>query len=187
MQETQVQSLSREDPLEQGMATHSSILAWRIPWTEEPGRLYSMGSQRVRHIWPTNTHTHTHTHTLQSEVQRGIIIIVLFWNVLYFCSLLLYDFHPISKTSVKEENYFGWLGCLFLFSTLTSRYFRFTYNKECEINNTLQNPWASPIEFTKYSHPPTYIHTHTQENNFKFHSTYTLWIQSPIPFPSERP
>ena len=45
--ETQVQSLGREDPLEKEMATHSSILAWRIPWTEEPGRLQSMGSQRV--------------------------------------------------------------------------------------------------------------------------------------------
>ena len=40
-----VQSLGREDPLEEGMATHSSILAWRVPWTEEPGRLQSMGSQ----------------------------------------------------------------------------------------------------------------------------------------------
>ena len=49
MQETQVQSLGQEDPLEKGMATHSSILVWRIPWTEEPGRLQSMGSQSVRH------------------------------------------------------------------------------------------------------------------------------------------
>ena len=47
MQETWVQSLGREDPLEKEMATHSSTLAWRIPWTEEPGRLESMGSQRV--------------------------------------------------------------------------------------------------------------------------------------------
>ena len=45
----QVQSLGWEDPLEEGMATHSSILAWRIPWTEEPGGLQSMGSQRVGH------------------------------------------------------------------------------------------------------------------------------------------
>ena len=45
----QVQSLGQEDPLEEGMATHSSILAWKTPWTEEPGRLQSMGSQRVRH------------------------------------------------------------------------------------------------------------------------------------------
>ena len=55
--ETQVWSLGGVDPLEKGMATHSSILAWRIPWTEELGRLQSMGSQRVRHDWATETHT----------------------------------------------------------------------------------------------------------------------------------
>ena len=49
MQETWVLSLGQEDPLEEGMATHSSILAWRIPWTEETGRLQSMGSHRVGH------------------------------------------------------------------------------------------------------------------------------------------
>ena len=49
VQEMQVLSLGREDPLEEGMATHSSIIAWRIPWTEEPGRLQSMGSQGVGH------------------------------------------------------------------------------------------------------------------------------------------
>ena len=49
MQETLVQSLGQGDPLEKGLATHSSILAWRIPWTEEPGRLQSMGLQRVGH------------------------------------------------------------------------------------------------------------------------------------------
>ena len=49
MRETQVQSLGREDPLEKEMVTHSSILAWKIPWTEKAGRLQSMGSQRVGH------------------------------------------------------------------------------------------------------------------------------------------
>ena len=49
MRETRVRSLVREDPLEKAMATHSSTLAWKIPWTEEPGRLQSMGSQRVGH------------------------------------------------------------------------------------------------------------------------------------------
>jgi len=49
MKETWVQSLGQEDLLEKGMATHSSILAWRIPWTEEPGRLQSLGQQRVGH------------------------------------------------------------------------------------------------------------------------------------------
>ena len=56
MQETRVQSLGWEDTLEKGMASHSSILAWRIPWTEGPFRLQSMGLQRVRHDWVTNTH-----------------------------------------------------------------------------------------------------------------------------------
>ena len=49
IQEMPVRSLAGEDPLEEEMATHSSILAWKIPWTEEPGRLQSMGSQRVGH------------------------------------------------------------------------------------------------------------------------------------------
>jgi len=49
IQETCVQSLGQEDPLEKGMTTYSSVLAWRIPWTEEPGRLQPLGWQRVRH------------------------------------------------------------------------------------------------------------------------------------------
>ena len=59
-QETCVRSLGREDPLKKEMATHSRTLAWRIPGTEEPGRLKSMGSQRVGHDWATITHTLTH-------------------------------------------------------------------------------------------------------------------------------
>ena len=57
MPETRVWSLNWKDPLEAGMATHSSILAWRIPWTEEPGGAQSMGSQRVRHAWATKLST----------------------------------------------------------------------------------------------------------------------------------
>ena len=55
VQEIQVRSLGQEDPLEKEMATHSSILAREIPWTEEPGGLQSMGSQRVGHDWATNS------------------------------------------------------------------------------------------------------------------------------------
>ena len=66
-QETQSQSLDQEDPLEEGMAIHSNILAWRIPWTEESGRLQSMESWRFEHNRVTEhthtPHTHTHTHT----------------------------------------------------------------------------------------------------------------------------
>ena len=54
MWETRVRSLGREDPLEKEMVTHSGILAWRIQWTEEPGRLQSTGSQRVGHDWVTS-------------------------------------------------------------------------------------------------------------------------------------
>ena len=57
MQEIQVRSLSQEDPLEKCMAAHSTIPAWRIPWTEEPGGRQSMGSQRVRYNWVTSTFT----------------------------------------------------------------------------------------------------------------------------------
>ena len=54
MRETRVQSLGWEESLEKEMAIHSSTIAWKIPWTEEPGRLQSMGSQRVRHDWATS-------------------------------------------------------------------------------------------------------------------------------------
>ena len=57
IQAIQVQSLGWKDPLEKGMVIHSSILAWSIPWTEEPGGLESMGSQRVRHDWSNLAHT----------------------------------------------------------------------------------------------------------------------------------
>ena len=59
MRETWVQFLGCKDPLEKGTATHSSILAWRIPWTEEPGGLQSIRLQRVGHDWVTNTYTAT--------------------------------------------------------------------------------------------------------------------------------
>ena len=57
MRETQVRSLGREDPLEKERATHSSILAWKTPWTEGPGRLQSMGLKRVGHNWATSPHS----------------------------------------------------------------------------------------------------------------------------------
>ena len=55
--------LGWEDPIEEGVATHSSILAWRIPWTEEPGRLYSLWGHKGLKTTEQLTHTHTHTHT----------------------------------------------------------------------------------------------------------------------------
>ena len=74
MQETRVQSLGQEDPLETGMAIHSSVLAWRIPWTEEPGRLQSGDLQRVGHDWATNTHN---TFTYLSLGSTGYSLLLL--------------------------------------------------------------------------------------------------------------
>ena len=62
MQETRVQSLGWEDPLEKDMAIHASNIAWKIPWTEEPGGLQSMGSQRVGHDSATSRHTFSSAH-----------------------------------------------------------------------------------------------------------------------------
>ena len=71
MRETWIQSLGQEDPLEKEMATHSqeiathsTVLAWRISWTEEPCGLHFMGFQRVRHNWATNTHTYKYLNLL---------------------------------------------------------------------------------------------------------------------------
>ena len=70
MQETWIQSLGREDPREKGMSTHFRILAWRIPWTEEPGGLQSIESQRVGHNFESHTHTHTHTKTIGDGISE---------------------------------------------------------------------------------------------------------------------
>ena len=69
--ETKVWSLGSEDPLEKGMATHCSILTWKIPWTEVPGGLQSMGSQRVRHDWATNTFTFKLCSLVNNRVKRA--------------------------------------------------------------------------------------------------------------------
>ena len=69
MWETWVPSLGQDDPLEKEMAIHSSTTAWKIPWTEGPGRLQSMGSQRVRHDWATSFHTY-HTYS-QNDCLRS--------------------------------------------------------------------------------------------------------------------
>ena len=81
-QETQVWSLGRKDPLEKRIATHSSILAWRIPWTEEPAGLQSTGSKRVGHDWATK-----HEHTVSFKF--GSLKIYLLWTFKMFLYLFL--------------------------------------------------------------------------------------------------
>ena len=73
MQEMWVQSLSQEDPLEEGMATHPSILAWRIPWTEEPGGLQSMGSQRVGYHSATHFVRYKKTPSVGRQITKKAI------------------------------------------------------------------------------------------------------------------
>ena len=105
MQETWVQSLGWEDPLEKEMATHSSILAWRIPWTEEPGRLQSMGLQRVGHDWVTSLHfTSLHfcgwTFDLLICTEKDVYSAGFGWNVLYISiksSALMYYIRPVFR------------------------------------------------------------------------------------------
>ena len=94
MQETWIWSLGQEDPLEEGIVTHSSIFSRKIPWTEEPRRLQSMELQRVRHNWMTNTHMCTHTHTLTSVGQMLFV----------FTSVIKLD--PIDK---EESDTTEWL------------------------------------------------------------------------------
>ena len=77
MQETRVQFLGREDPLEKEMATHSSTLAWKIPWTEEPGKLPSMGSQRVEHDCETSLHSLISCVTLESNIMSPSLFLCI--------------------------------------------------------------------------------------------------------------
>jgi len=79
MLENWVQSLGQEDPLAKGMAAHSSVLAWRIPWTEEPGSLQCMGSQRVRNDRRTNTFTLV-PHLAQCFLFKTFVYILLKYN-----------------------------------------------------------------------------------------------------------
>ena len=103
MWETWARPLGWEDPLEKEMATHSSIFAWRIPWTEEPGRLQSMESQKVGHDWTAkhstaiNTGNHAHHHQLLGK-----------------CTSKLQDttLMPTRMTMIKKVgNYRWWRGC----------------------------------------------------------------------------
>ena len=87
MGETRAWSLGLEDPLEKGMATHSTILAWRTPWTEEPGRLQSMGLQRVGPNWATNTFTSLFIFCFPSGNLSSVLISPIYSNAIFTKSL----------------------------------------------------------------------------------------------------
>ena len=117
-QETWIQSPGQEDPVKNGMATLSSILTWRIPWTEEPDRLQSMGLKRVRYDWATNTHTHTHTHThahqysFHCSIPRGLAFKTSHEDHDLF--LLLENYFLSTRGPYKK------LGCQVSFDTLVT-------------------------------------------------------------------
>ena len=87
-----IQLYTHTHVLEKSMATHSSILAWKIPWTEEPGGLQSMGLQRLRHDRVTNTHTHIHVYILRLLSITSYYKILNIFPVLYSKALLLMFF-----------------------------------------------------------------------------------------------
>ena len=89
IQETRIWSLGQEDPLEKEMETHSSTFAWRIPWTEEPGRLKSLGSERVGHDWATNITTTVYHRSVISRLKE-----VLTYYSLSHC---IFSFPPPHK------------------------------------------------------------------------------------------
>ena len=100
IQKTRVRSLSWEDPLEEGMAIHSNILAWRIPWTEEPGRLQSMRSQRIGYNWSNGRHTSTSTHLLSSFPHSLSICII--YDVSMLLSLIPVQSYRLPSSHVAN-------------------------------------------------------------------------------------
>ena len=100
MQENWVRSLGWEAPLKKGMATHSSILAWKIPWTEEPDGLQSPGLQRVRHNWMTNTFTFT----LSSQWVLHLILLVCILKTFktHFTDSLKLE--PVIQSEVSQKD-----------------------------------------------------------------------------------
>ena len=103
MQGTQVQSLGQEDPLELEMATHFSILAWKIPWTEEPGWPQFMGSQRVRHDWATEQQMVVCPRMSGDSLGYGVMIMFLHYHPeLHW---LNFDSTLFMPWACREENY----------------------------------------------------------------------------------
>ena len=132
MWETWVQSLGWEDPLEKEMATHSSTLAWKTPWTEEPGRLQSVGSQRVGHDWTTSlslslltckmgiTILHIHrTGRIKLDIYQSFSMVLsakegLFSRFYYHHSPL--ESHQLSSMTLPPQSSFLWLPSMYSLS-----------------------------------------------------------------------
>ena len=104
MRETRVQSLGWEDLLEKEMATHSSTLAWKVPWTEKPGNLQSMGSQRVGHNWATSLSLSSYSmHHVKREV--GWILTWIVWCNLNLPPWMLVSWLLLCRTLSDPESH----------------------------------------------------------------------------------
>ena len=105
MRETWVHSLSQEDPLEKGMATHSSILAWRIPWIEEPGGLQSLGSWRIKHNWATYTFNPNHSDRCSpplSSIQTAHFLSCIIWLSGFYLWNMGAENYQRQKSEIKQ-------------------------------------------------------------------------------------
>ena len=119
VRETWVWSLGGEDPLEKGMATHSSTLAWKIPWTEEPGRLPSMGSHRVGHDWSALAAAAEHWVEFPLLYSRFLLVtyficacvLSYFSHVRLFVILWTVAHQAPLSVGFSKQEYWSWLPC----------------------------------------------------------------------------
>jgi len=112
MWETWVRSLGWEDPLEKEMAIHSSTIAWKIPWTEEPGRLQSMGSQRVGHDWATSllhvtSHSLISVELLEINIKRYLKIAHMFSSAMSCVSVTLLLLLLLNQVDTQQTKMMG--------------------------------------------------------------------------------
>ena len=131
MKETRVRSLGWEDPLEQEMATHSSTLAWRIPWRGEPGRLWSMGSQGVGHDWVTSLSLSQHYLRicfLDSSLTR-----LSSWRCLLTGSFSHSPYEPLHRANELSSQHGDWLPAEECFKVKTTCFFWTSFSHFCNI------------------------------------------------------
>ena len=132
MWETGVQFLGQEDPLEKEMVIHSSTLAWKIPWTEEPDRLQSMGSQRVGHDWATS---------LSLSSRGSLVLLFLPWG---WCNLNIWGYWYFSRQS--------WFQLTCASSSLAFRMMYSAYKLNKQGDNI--QPWCTPFPIWNQSVVP---------------------------------
>ena len=156
----QVQYLGQESPLKEGMATHSSILAWKIPWTEEPGGLQSIGSQRVGHDWSDLAIMHDHSHPfgsfcllLSPEIWFYRSLLNLFYPLWLISFSTHYDWvlcYPLNcsfpSTSVSLSLLLAWssalLNCPVRVFSAAWKHIQVSHPRKCPLDSKLATGWG---------------------------------------------